>query len=74
MHSDASKELSRQSHLGQPAWNKGLKMSDETRLKQSLIKLGKPSNFVGKKHSKESIEKRTATRKLNKENKLKGLL
>jgi len=38
-------------------WNKGLKMSQESRLKMSLAKKGKPSNRKGKKHTPNTIEK-----------------
>lgn len=48
--SDVTKEKLRQSHLGKKA-------SDETRLKQSLAKKGRPSNNKGKKLSDETKHK-----------------
>jgi group I intron endonuclease len=41
----------------QTAWNKGLMYDDETRRKISIAKIGKPSPFKGKHHSKASKAK-----------------
>jgi len=49
-------------NLGVVPHNKGKKSSEETRLKQSLAKLGKPSHRKGKKSSPESIAKMKANR------------
>lgn len=38
---------------GQPSWNKGKKMSNETRKKMSELRIGRPSPNKGKKLSKE---------------------
>jgi hypothetical protein len=45
------------SSIGRIASNKGKKASDETRLKLSLAKLGKPSHRKGTKHTPETLEK-----------------
>jgi hypothetical protein len=49
-----------QSKLGKPAWNKGLPLTEETKLKLSLIMKekdfgGENNPFYGKKHSPETI-------------------
>lgn len=43
----------------------GLRHTSESRMKMSLAKKGRPGPWTGKKHSPESIAKRTATRALN---------
>lgn len=43
-------------NFGLVPYNKGMKMSDECRRKQSLVKKGKPSHRKGSKHKPESIE------------------
>jgi hypothetical protein len=42
-------------------WNKGMKMNEDFCEKASKRQQGKPSNFKGRKHSKESIEKMKQT-------------
>ena len=44
------------------AWNKGLITPDEVKAKQSMAKIGKPSNRLGKKNSPEHIAKAIANR------------
>ena len=67
-HTPEQREKNRQAKLGKApwnkgtkgvmvAWNKGMAMSDEQKVKLSLAKIGKPSNAKGIKHTPESIEK-----------------
>lgn len=66
-HSPESKEKMRLSSLGQKAWNKGKKMSDEMREKCRQNKIGN-KNRLGKKHSLETRIKISQ----NRSNKLTG--
>lgn len=58
-----------------PAWNKGLKgftVSNETKLKMRLSRLGKVSGMKGKKHSEETRKKMSIDRSGNKSYRWKG--
>jgi rubredoxin len=48
---------------GEPAWNKGVAWSQEVKDKVSLSKKGKPSSFLGQKHTPESLKKMSENRK-----------
>lgn len=51
--------------LGQEPWNKGLKMSDEQKLKLSLSHIGKPGFWKGKHLSDDTKRKISDTKKNN---------
>lgn len=55
------KENISKAHLGQIPWNKGIPASEEQKAKQSEIMKGKVSGAKGKKWSKESREKLSAS-------------
>jgi len=72
-HTEETKKILREYALNQD-WSsrKGVKMSDEQKLKLSLAKKGKPSSFKGKKHTEE-YKKRASESKKGKPNyKLRG--
>jgi group I intron endonuclease len=63
LHSEESKEKNRQSHLGQIAWNKGIKLSEEHRKNMSISRcinkcaLGENNGMYGIQHSQETKNK-----------------
>jgi hypothetical protein len=52
------------SKIGKPTWNKGIKMSEETKIKQCATRVGKPTWNKGIKYSKEICEKFSIAQKL----------
>ncbi len=60
-HTEESNEKNRQSHLGKPAWNKGVPMKEEQKKKLSKVRTGykykNPSPLKGKKRSLEDCRR-----------------
>jgi hypothetical protein len=66
--SEETTKKKRESHLGKVAWNKGIPMPEQQRLNQT----GEKNHAFGKKQTKEHISKSQATKKRNREEKLKN--
>jgi group I intron endonuclease len=65
VRSEEWKEKQRLAHLGKPAWNKGIKLTEEQKAKQFNLSehmKNKPSGFAGKTHSEETRQKISQTK------------